>query len=479
MIRKDVRNLDWRVNISLEIFIRSGRSKPVKNNRVIFFITISNENIFKYNHRKKVIGVGLSYAIELKCRECGKSYPLGLVSTCSRCFGPLSVTYDYNKIANDVSRESIASGPSTLWRYKELLPINNPDLIIDIGAGFTRLLKAENLAEKLGLKECYIKNDSVNPTFSFKDRPASVAVSKALEFGSPAVGCVSTGNLSAAMAAHASKARLPCFAFIPQGLEASKISQTLAYGAHLITVDGTYDDVNRLATEIAFTSNIAFANINLRPYYVEGSKTLAFEVCEQLGWQAPDHVIVPTASGALLHAIWRGLRELEEVGLIDDWSTRISAAQPEGCSPIVQALLKGSDEIIPVEAPNTICKSLAIGDPADGYYALQAIRATKGTGRAPNDDEILEGVRLLAKTEGIYTEPAGGVAVATLKQLIEAGEIDYDERVVLLITGNGLKAQEAIAGGLQRSHKISPTIEEFRKLANKLCTPGVKWFKGA
>jgi len=425
------------------------------------------------------VGIDLSYAVELKCRECGKSYPLELVSTCSQCFGPLSVAYDYIKIANNVSRESIANGPLTLWRYKELLPIDNPASIIDIGAGFTHLLKAENLAEELGLKECYIKNDSVNPTFSFKDRPASIAVSKALEFGAPAVGCASTGNLSAAMAAHASKARLPCFVFIPQGLEVSKISQTLAYGAHLITVDGTYDDVNRLATEIAFTSNIAFANINVRPYYVEGSKTLAFEVCEQLGWQAPDHVIVPVASGALLHAIWRGFKELKEVGLIDGWNTRISAAQPEGCSPIVQALLKSSDEITPVETPNTICKSLAIGDPADGYYALQAIRATKGTGRAPNDDETLEGVKLLAKTEGIYTEPAGGVAVATLKQLIEAGEIDYDEQVVLYITGNGLKTQEAITSGLQRSHKITPTIEKFRKLADKLRTPGVKWPEGA
>lgn len=417
----------------------------------------------------------MGYARELRCRECDTRHPLELVSTCSQCLGPLSIVYDYDEIAERISQESIAKGPPTLWRYGELLPIDDPASIIDIGAGFTPLLNAENLARKLGLRECYIKNDSVNPTFSFKDRPASVAVSKALEFRAPAVGCASTGNLSAAMAAHAAKAGLPCFVFVPGGLEVSKISQTLAYGAKVVTIQGTYDDVNRLATEIAATSNIAFANINLRPYYVEGSKTLAFEVCEQLDWQAPDHVIVPVASGALLHAIWRGFKELEEVDLIEEWDTRISAAQPKGCAPIVEALLRGSDEITPVEAPNTICKSLAIGDPADGYYALQAIRETGGTGRAPNDGEILEGIKLLAKLEGIYTEPAGGVVVAALKQLVEEGEIDRDERVVLYITGNGLKTQEAISKELRGYLEIKPTIEEFKKLAEKLRTLGVEW----
>jgi threonine synthase len=390
----------------------------------------------------------------------------------------LDIVYDYEEVARGISRESIASGPRTLWRYKELLPIDSDASIVDIGAGFTPLLKADNLAEKLGLKEVYVKNDSVNPTFSFKDRPASVAVSKAIEFGSPAVGCASTGNLSGAMAAHASKAGLPCFVFIPEGLELSKIVQTLSYGAHIIEVNGTYDAANRLATEIALTSNIAFANINVRPYYVEGSKTLAFEVCEQLEWRAPEHVIVPVASGALLHAIWRGFRELEEVGLIDSWSTRISAAQPEGCSPVVQALLKGSDQIIPVENQDTICKSLAIGDPADGYYALQAIRATKGTGRAPSDDQILEGIKLLARTEGVFTEPAGGAAVAALKSLIEDGEIERDEQVILYITGNGLKAQEGIAQRVQKPYEIEPTIESFKQLVNKLRTPGVRWLEG-
>ncbi len=420
----------------------------------------------------------MAHVTGLRCRECRESYPKRLVHACSLCFGPLDVAYDYEAISRTISKESIAKGPPTLWRYKDLLPIEQESSIVDIGVGYTPLLRADNLARELGLKEVYVKNDSVNPTFSFKDRPSSIAVSKAVEFGSPAVGAASTGNLSGAMAAHAAKARLPCFIFVPEGLESSKIAQTLSYGAHVIEVSGTYDQANRLATEIALTSNIAFANINVRPYYVEGSKTLAFEVCEQLGWQAPQHIIVPVASGALLHAAWRGLKELEEVGLIDGWSTRISAAQAEGCSPIVQALLKGANEITPVETPDTICKSLAIGDPADGYYAIRAVRATKGVGSAPNDEQILEGVRLLAKMEGVFTEPAGGTAVAALKQLVEDGKIERDEQVVLYITGNGLKTQESIAPALPKPYQIEPTIESFRQLVDKLQTPRVKWLEG-
>ncbi|HID60911.1 MAG TPA: threonine synthase [Hadesarchaea archaeon] len=414
----------------------------------------------------------------LQCRECGESYPKRLIHACGLCFGPLDVAYDYAAIAKEVSKESIACGPPTLWRYRKLLPIERDECIIDIGVGFTPLLKADNLARELKLKNIHVKNDSVNPTFSFKDRPSSVAVSKAIEFGSPAVGAASTGNLSGAMAAHAAKARLPCFIFIPEKLEMSKVAQTLAYGAHVIEVTGTYDQANRLATEIALTSNIAFANINVRPYYVEGSKTLVFEVCEQLGWRAPDHIIVPVASGALLHAAWRGLKELEEVGLIDKWDTRITAAQAEGCSPVVQALLKGENEITPVEKPDTTCKSLAIGDPADGYYAIQAVRATKGTGQAPDDKQILDGIKLLAKTEGVFTEPAGGTAVAALKQLVEDGEVERDEEVVLYITGNGLKTQESITPALAKPFKIKPTLEDFKQLVAELQTPGVNWLEG-
>ncbi len=420
----------------------------------------------------------MSNVIGLRCRECGELYSKRLVHACSLCFGPLDINYDYGAIAELISRESITKGKPTLWRYQNLLPVERPESIVDIGAGFTPLLRADNLAQELGLKEVYLKNDSVNPTFSFKDRPSSVAISKAIEFSSPAVGAASTGNLSGAMAAHAAKARFPCFIFIPSGLEVSKVAQTLSYGCHLIEVGGTYDQTNRLATEIALTSNIAFANINVRPYYVEGSKTLSFEICEQLGWKAPEHIIVPVASGALLHASWRGFKELEEVGLIEGWNTKITAAQPEGCSPVVQALLKGKNEITPVEKPETICKSLAIGDPADGYYAIQAIQATGGTGSAPNDERILDGVRLLAKKEGIYTEPAGGTVVAALKQIVEDGGIDRDEQVVLYITGNGLKTQESIALSLPKPFNIDPSIESFKELVVNLQTPGVRWLEG-
>lgn len=415
----------------------------------------------------------------LKCRECGEEYPKELTHTCNLCFGPLNVTYNYDKIREAVSRESIEKGPNTLWRYKELLPIEDDSAIIDIGAGFTPLLKADNLADELGLDEVYIKNDSVNPSFSFKDRPASIALSKAVEFGSSAVGCASTGNLSGAIASHASKAGLPSFIFVPKGLETSKIAQTLSYGSKVIEVEGTYDDANRLATEIALTSNIAFGNIDVRPYYVEGSKTLAFEVCEQLDWEAPDHVIVPTASGALLHAIWRGFKELERVDLIDGWDTKITTAQAGGCSPIVQALRNGNDEITPVENPDTIVHSLAIGDPADGYYALEAIRDTGGTGGAPSDEETIEGIKLLAETEGIYTEPAGGTVIASLKNLAERGKVNESEQVVLYITGNGLKTREAVAGELPETRLIEPTVESFRQLVDELKTPGVNWLEGA
>ncbi|MCS4542116.1 MAG: threonine synthase [Euryarchaeota archaeon] len=415
------------------------------------------------------------FAIGLECRECKEHYPKKVLNACQLCFGPVDVIYDYDKISSAISRTKIEKRKPTLWRYIELLPIDDTDKIVDIGAGFTPLLKADKLAKELGLKEVYLKNDAVNPSYSFKDRPASVAVTKALEFGMPAVGCASTGNLAGALAAHAAKAGLPCFVFVPEGLEITKITQTLAYGAIIVAVKGTYDQVNRLATELAVTSNIGFANINIRPYYVEGSKTLAFEVCEQLGWNPPDHVIVPMASGALLHSIGRGFQEFERVGLIKENHVKISGAQPNGCSPIIQALLNKTDEIIPVEHPNTICKSLAIGDPADGYYAIQTMKNTGGTGRASTDEETLGAIELLAKTEGIFTEPAGGVVVATLKKLAEEGEIDRDEKIVLYITGNGLKTQETIAEKLIKPPTIEPSFEAFKKLLDELKPAGVIW----
>lgn len=416
----------------------------------------------------------MNYVIGLKCRGCGEEYSEDLLYACERCFGPLEIVYNYKEIAEAVTRKSIGRGPNSLWRYREFLPIKDPDSSVDIGAGFTPLLSADVLAERLGLQNVYVKNDSVNPSFSFKDRPASVAITKALEFDAPAVGCASTGNLAGAVAAHAARAGLPSFILVPEGLELSKITQTLTYGSVVIEVEGTYDDTNRLATEVAASSNIAFANVNVRPFYVEGSKTLAFEICEQLGWKAPDHIIIPTASGALLHAIWRGLKELKRVGLIDTWSTRITAAQAGGCAPIVKALLSDK-EIKPVEKPETIAKSLAIGDPADGFYAIQAIRNTSGTGRAPNDDQILEGLKLLASTEGIYTEPAGGTVVATLKMLVEDGKIDKDEHVVLLITGNGLKTQETISKTLSGTRRVEDSLKSFKNLIKEIGATDIEW----
>ena len=401
----------------------------------------------------------------LKCRNCGKRYPVEAVSICEECFGPLEVEYDYEEIKEKLSREEIAKRAPTLWRYRELLPVEKDSNIVDLKAGFTPLHRADNLAEVLGLKELYIKNDSVNPTFSFKDRVVSVAVSKAIEFGFDTVGCASTGNLANSVAAHAAKARLNCYIFIPANLNLGKIIQTLVYEPNLISVEGNYDDVNRLCTEIAGYYNWGFVNINLRPFYSEGSKTLGYEVAEQLGWCAPERAIIPVASGSLLTKIYKGLKELETLGIIDSADTRITAAQSEGCSPVTTAFRTG-EPIKPVK-PNTIEKSLAIGNPADGYYALKVIRESGGTAGAASDPEIIEGIKLLAKTEGIFTETAGGVVIATLKNLIEAGEIDRDESVVAYITGNGLKTQDVLADYLAKPPVIKPDLDAFRELVEK------------
>jgi threonine synthase len=398
--------------------------------------------------------------VGLKCRNCGKRYPEEPISICEECFGPLEVEYDYEAIKDSISKEKIEKGPKTLWRYKELLPVKGK--IVDLKAGFTPLHKADNLARELGLKELYIKNDSVNPTFSFKDRVVSVAVSKALEFGFDTVGCASTGNLANSVAAHAAKANLKCYIFIPADLNLGKVVQTLVYGPTLIGVKGNYDEVNRLCTEIAGYYDWAFVNINLRPYYAEGSKTLGYEVVEQLGWTTPDRVVVPVGSGSLLTKIWKGFNELKEVGFIDDVRTRITASQSQGCSPIVTAFRTHS-EIKPVR-PNTIEKSLAIGNPADGYYALRVLRDSMGTAEAVSDREIIEGIKLLARTEGIFTETAGGVVVGTLKKLVQQGRIDRDESIVLYITGNGLKTQDVLIDYLPEVVKINPDLDEFRNL---------------
>ncbi len=397
----------------------------------------------------------------LKCRECGKDYEPRLKYVCDDCFGPLDVVYGSIK----VSRETFASREKTYWRYFELLPIADKTNIVSLSAGFTPLQKADRLAQELGLKNLYIKNDSVNPTFSFKDRPAGVAVSKAKEIKLNSVGCASTGNLASATAAHAAKAGLPCYIFAPNDIEPAKISQALAYGAEFIGVDGTYDDANRLATQIADSKGMGVVNVNMRPYYVEGSKTLAFEVAEQLEWQVPDHLVIPVASGAMLNSICKGFEELHELNLLNGISDlKVTAAQGKGCAPIVDAFKRNSDEIIPVEHPETIAKSLAIGDPGDGLYALKRLRQYHGFAEDPGDQEIIDAIILLAKTEGIFTEPAGGVAVAALRRLVEEGKIDKSESVICYVTGNGLKATEAIMGAIPKPKIVRPDITQVLAL---------------
>jgi len=409
----------------------------------------------------EVLGL-TSHVKALRCRECGWDFPPVDVYVCKKCLGPLEVTYDIESI--NLDKESFKDRPKTIWRYYELLPLVNPGKVIDLGAGFTPLHKCSRLAKAIGLRNLYVKDDTVNPTNSFKDRPAAVAVSKAIEFGAKAVGCASTGNLAAAVAAHAAKAGLPCYVFIPANTEINKVLQAATFGAKIIAVNGTYDEVNRLAVQAAESYDWAFANINLRPYYVEGSKTLAFEICEQLGWRAPDHIIVPTASGALLCAIWRGLNQFWQLGLVDRKKTRVSAAQPSGCAPIVNAFKSNKDYVEPIEKPQTIAKSLAIGDPADGVYALKAIRKSGGAAESATDQEILDAIKLLAKTEGIFAEPAGGVAVAALKKLVEAGQISADEEVVCCITGSGFKASETLIENAPKPTVIEPTLEALEKI---------------
>jgi len=354
--------------------------------------------------------------------------------------------------------------PRTLWRYHELLPIKDKTKIVDLGAGYTPLHNCDRLARKLGIRKLYIKDDTINPTNSFKDRPATVAVSKALEFGFKNIGCVSTGNLAAATAAHAAKAGMPCYVFIPFDIEMNKVLQAAIYGAKIIAVKGTYDEANRLAAEAIDEYGLAIVNVNIRPYYVEGSKTLIFEICEQLGWRAPDNIIVPMGSGALLCSIWRGLKQFMEIGLINGLETRIIGAQPEGCSPIVKAFKSNLNDIFPIEKPRTIAKSLAIGDPGDGIYALKIIRESNGVAESASDEEILEGIKLLAENEGIFTEPAGGVTMAVLKKLIESGEISRDEEVVCCITGSGFKSSETILEAIPKPIEINPLLKELKNL---------------
>ena len=394
----------------------------------------------------------------LRCRECKKEYDSTFKYICDECFGPLDVHYHFPSITKDI----FTSREQTYWRYFELLPIVDKSNIVSINAGMTPLVKAEKLGKKIGLDNLYIKNDSVNPTFSFKDRPAGVAISKAKEFGLSSVGCASTGNLASATAAHAAKGNFPCYIFAPSDIENAKIAQTLSYGADYISVDGTYDDANRIAAQIGDSKGIGIVNINMRSYYVEGSKTLAYEVAEQLDWQVPDQLIVPTGSGAMLNAICKGFEELETVSLIPKVSEmHMNCAQAHGCAPIVDAFNNNNTDVVPVENPDTVAKSLAIGDPGDGRYVLQRLKQYNGIAQESNNKEILDAILLLARTEGIFTEPAGGVSVAVVKKMVEDGKIDKDETTVCYVTGNGLKATESIMNVLPRPQVMQPDVAKI------------------
>lgn len=404
----------------------------------------------------------MSYVKGLKCRECGRIYPKEALYVCEYCFASLEVDYDYPAIKRSLTKEKIERGPKSLWRYRDLLPIDG-DPTVGFFSGFTPFIKAEALAKELGVKDLYIKDDSVShPSLSFKDRVVAVALTKAKEFGFDTAACASTGNLANSVAAQSARAGLKRYIFIPAGLERGKVISSLVFRPNLIAVKGNYDEVNRLCSEIASKYRWAFVNINLRPYYAEGSKTLCYEILEQMGWRAPDHIVSPAAGGSLITKIWKALKEFKLLGFIPDGKTRIHCAQPSGCAPISRAILDGSDMIVPVK-PDTIAKSLAIGNPADGYYAKDAVRESGGSADTATDQEIREGIKILAETEGIFTETAGGVTVAVTRKLIASGKIGKNESIVMAITGNGLKTQEAVEDHIGDSVLIEPTLASFEE----------------
>jgi threonine synthase len=394
----------------------------------------------------------------LQCKECHAEYPLEARYVCDVCFGPLEVAYDFSGLDAEETRRRIQAGPADIWRYADFLPFVQPPRTA-LAAGLTPLIRADRLAERLGVGEVWIKNDAANPTHSFKDRVVTVAVAKARELGYGVVACASTGNLANAVAAHAAAAGLESYVFIPSDLEEQKVLATGVYGTKLVAVDGNYDDVNRLCTELSADREWAFVNVNMRPYYSQGSKTLGFEIAEQLGFELPDRVVCPVASGSLFTKIARGFDEWREVGLIEGDRPVMNGAQAEGCNPVAHAFEQGWDICKPVK-PSTIAKSLAIGNPADGPYALELARATGGSVDAVSDAEIVEGIRLLAETTGIFTETAGGVTTAVLAKLAERGDIDPDERVVVVITGEGLKTLDAVRGTFE-AYEIAPSYDQF------------------
>jgi len=401
------------------------------------------------------------YLIGLNCRECGTTYEAEPRSACDECFGPLEPTYDLERIRAEVSRERIEAGPMSLWRYEPLLPARR-DSLVDLGDGFSPLRRAERLGAELGLHELWIKDETRNPTHSFKDRVVSVALTKAREFGFDTVACASTGNLAHAVSAHAAHAGLRAVVFVPSDLEPAKITAASVYGATVVAIDGTYDDVNRLCAEATEEYPWAFVNVNLRPYYAEGSKTIAFETAEQLGWRTPDHVVVPIASGALLTRIGKAFRQLDAAGLLrEESNVRVSGAQAAGCNPVATAFEAGAEEVRPVRRPQTIAKSLAIGDPADGWYALQECRKSGGAVAQVSEEEIVEAVGLLARTEGVFTETAGGVTIASLAKLAAKGVVRPDETIVAYVTGMGLKTLDGFGAAFRPTRTIRPTLEDL------------------
>src|SRR5476651_1749879 len=407
--------------------------------------------------------MGKEFFSYLKCRECGRQYPKKAVHVCEFDFGPLEADYNYDLIKHSISRQLIESRPHSMWRYRELLPIDG-DPTVGLNTGFTPLVKADRLAKALGVKELYVKNDAFNyPTLSFKDRVVSVALSRAKELGFQIVACASTGNLANSVAAHAAGAGLKSYVFIPSDLEQGKILNSLIYGANVICIKGHYDEVNRLRAEIAGKFGWAFVNVNMRPYYAEGSKSMAYEIAEQLGWRLPQHTIVPMASGSLLTKIHKGYQEFLKLGLVANSETHIHGAQATGCSPISVAQKAGLDFFKPVK-PDTIAKSLAIGTPADGFYALKVMRETNAAADDVTDDEIRDAIKLLAETEGIFAETAGGVTVGVAKKLIASGKIPRDSSAVICVTGNGLKTLDAVQGHVGKPREIKPSLREFEAL---------------
>lgn len=408
------------------------------------------------------------YMKALKCRECGREYPLAATHVCEFDFGPLEVAYDYERIKKHLTHDVIKSRPQTMWRYRELLPVAG-EPTVGFQVGYTPLVRADRLAARLGVREVWIKNDTVNyPTLSFKDRVVSVALSRSKELGFTTVACASTGNLANSVAANAASAGLKAYVFIPADLEQGKIVNSLIYGANVIGIRGHYDEVNRLCAEIAGKFGWAFVNVNMRPYYAEGSKSMAFEIAEQLGWKTPDHTVIPMASGSLLTKIHKGYQELTKLGLISESRYKIHGAQATGCSPISSAQKAGLDFFKPVK-PNTIAKSLAIGTPADGFYALRVMKDTGGAADDVTDDEIRDSIKWLAECEGIFAETAGGVTLGAARKLVAAGKIRSDESVVLCITGNGLKTLDAVNGTVGKPREIKPSLREFEALLD--CEP--------